>query len=103
VRKPDLAARVEQACLSLVNDGRPVTFSEVAERAQVGIATLYRRQELRAVIEDHRARGRDALTLTGLAVQLDQLRRGVDAIAEKVRRHEESIRRFERRTPNPGR
>lgn len=99
MRRPDLTARVEQACLSLVNDGRPVTFPEVAERAEVSIATLYRRADLRAVVEDHRARGRDALTLTGLAVQLDQLRRGVDAIADKVRRHEESIRRLERRRP----
>ena len=37
-------------------------------------------------------------TRAGLAVQVDQLRRGVDAVADKVRRLEESIRRLERRT-----
>ena len=37
----------------------------------IGRATLYRRPELRAIIEEHRRHGRDALTLTGLTVEID--------------------------------
>jgi hypothetical protein len=34
--------------------------------------------------------------LTSLAVQIDQMRRSLEAVAAKVRRHEETIRRLER-------
>lgn len=33
-------------------------------------------------------------TLTGLAVQIDQLRDSLDAVARNVRRHEEQLRRL---------
>lgn len=54
---------------------------------------------VRAIVEEHRQRGRDALTLTGLAVQIDQLRTTLDALATKVRRHEEELRQLRRRSP----
>ena len=60
------------------------------------------RSALRAVVEEHRARGRDATTLSGLVVQVDQLRRSLEAVAAKVRRHEETIRRLERARREPG-
>jgi AcrR family transcriptional regulator len=90
------AARVEAACAALAAGGQPVTFAEIAARAQVSRTTLYRRADLRAVIDDHRARGDDATTLSGLAVQIDQLRRSLEAVAARVRRHEETLRRLER-------
>jgi hypothetical protein len=40
---------------------------------------------------------RDPFTLTGLAVQIDQLRTGIAALAAKVRRHEGQLRRVSRR------
>jgi len=89
----DEQARVEAACAELAAAGQPVTFAEVAARGRISRTTLYRRADLRAVIEEHRARGRDATTLSGLAVQIDQLRRSLEAVAAKVRRHEETIRR----------
>ena len=95
-------ARVEAACASLAAAGQPVTFKEVADRTEISRTTLYRRPELRAVIEEHRARGHDASTLSGLTVQIDQLRRSLEAVAAKVRRHEESIRRLERARRKPG-
>ena len=98
----DELARVEGACAELAAAGLPVTFREVAGRAQVSRTTLYRRPDLRAVVEEHRARGQDATTLTGLAVQIDQLRRSLEAVAAKVRRHEEAIRRLERARREPG-
>lgn len=95
---PDLVLRVEQACLDLLAADEPVTFPAVAARADVTRAALYRRPELRAVVEEHRQRGRDALTLTGLIVQIDQLRATIEALAAKVRRHEEHLRQLKQRS-----
>ncbi|MCL6554157.1 MAG: hypothetical protein K6W08_13710 [Firmicutes bacterium] len=93
----ELILRVEQACLDLLAAGEPVTFPAVAARADVTRAVLYRHPELRAVVEEHRQHGRAALTLTGITVQLDQLRATVEALAAKVRRHDEHLRRLKPR------
>ena len=82
--------------MDLASAGRPVTFKEVAARCQTSRNTLYRRADLRALVEDHRARAMAATTLSGLTVQIDQLRHSVEAVAAKVRRHEEVLRRIER-------
>lgn len=92
----DETTRIEAACAELAAAGQPVTFTQVAARAQVSRTTLYRRPALRAVIDEHRARGSSASTLTGLSTQIDQLRHSLEAVAAKVRRHEETIRRLER-------
>ena len=94
----ELAANIEEACAALVGDGKPVTFAAVAERVGVSKATLYRRAELRAVIEEHRTRARDAYSLSGIVVELDHLRQGLEVVAAKVRHHEEEIRALRRRT-----
>jgi hypothetical protein len=96
-------AKVEAACAALAVDGKPVTFPRVATLTGISRTTLYRRADLRAVIDEHRARGRDASTLTGLAIQIDQLRHGLEAVAARVCRHEEQLRRLERaRREGPG-
>jgi AcrR family transcriptional regulator len=92
----DTLTRVETACAELTQRGEPVTFTAVAQRAGVGRATLYRRPELRAVVEEHRAHSRDAHTLSGLATEIRQLRTAVEAIADNVRRHDETLRRLTR-------
>jgi hypothetical protein len=94
-------ARVEAACAELAAAGQPVTFTGIAARTHISRTTLYRRADLRATVEDHRTRGHDATTLTGLTIQIDQLRRSLEAVAAKVRRHEENIRSLQRphRTP----
>ena len=97
----DELTRIEAACAELAAAGQPVTFGLVAARAQISRTTLYRRADLRAVIEEHRAQGRDATTLSGLSVQIDQLRRSLEAVAAKVRRHEETLRRLERARRQP--
>lgn len=89
---------VEDACAELLLTGQPITFAAVAARARLGRATLYRDPDLRAVIEEHRARGRDAHTLTGLTNEIAHLRTALGEIASKVRRHEEELRRLRRRT-----
>ena len=96
----NLTEAVEQACRDLATTSTPITFPAVADLAGIGRATLYRRPELRAVVEEHRQHTREALTLTGLAVQLDQLRTGLEAVAAKVRRHEEELRKLRRSTRN---
>jgi hypothetical protein len=93
----DLVHRVEQACQDLLAAGQPVTFAEVAVQVGAGRVTLYRRPELRSLIEEHRQREREALTLTGLTVQIEQLRATLEALAAKVRRHEEQLRQLNNR------
>ena len=90
----EYVVRVERACAELAAEGAAITAADVAARAGLGRATLYRRPELRAIVAEHRARARDALTLTGLAIQIDQLRAALEAVAANVRRHEEQLRRL---------
>ena len=90
--------RVERACAQLLQAGQQVTFIAVADLASVGRATLYRDADLRAVIDEHRTRQADARTLTGLAHEIAHLRTALEAVADNVRRHEEQLRRLERRT-----
>jgi DNA-binding Lrp family transcriptional regulator len=96
----DLAA-VERACTELAASGRPITFKEVAARVGTSRTTLYRRGDLRALVEEQRSKGRGASTLTGLAVQIDQLRYSLEAVAGRVREHEERLRHLERRGKGP--
>jgi hypothetical protein len=96
----ELVARVEQACAQLADQRTPITFAEVATRARTSKATLYRRTELRSIIEEHRTRDREAHTLSGLVVQIDQLRHSLEAVAARVRRHEELLRNLRRPTNN---
>lgn len=87
-------ARVERACIALAEAGEPVTFITVAERSGVPRVSLYRNLNLRALVEEHRARAREAHTLTGLATDVANLRLALEALAERVRHHEELLRRL---------
>ena len=85
---------VEHACAELAAVGEPVTFITVASRSGTPRVTLYRNQTLRAIVEEHRARAHDAATLTGLAGQLASQQLAMEALAAKVRRHEELLRKL---------
>jgi hypothetical protein len=89
--------RVERACTHLLQAQQPVTFTAVANLAKVGRGTLYRDAELRAVVDEHRIHQAEARTLTGLTQEIAHLRIALEAIADNVRRHEEQLRRLERR------
>ena len=91
------AARAEQACAELAAAGQPVTFTAVAARAGIGRATLYRDPSLRALIDGHRHDAASASTLTGLADDITALRTVIEAIAARVRHHEEQIRQLNRK------
>lgn len=88
--------RVEHACAGLVRAGEPVTFATVAASTGLARATLYRNPQLRAVIDEHRARQAEARTLSGLAAEITHLRTALEAVAGNVRQHEGRIRRLER-------
>lgn len=94
----DLVVRVESACAQLGDAGETVTFTAVASRAGIAKATLYRHPELRAIVEERRIGDREAHTLSGIVVELDHLRQGLEAIAAKVRHQEEELRVLKRRT-----
>jgi hypothetical protein len=76
--------------------GKQVTFDDVAARTGLGRATLYRNSDLRRIIEEHRARGKEAHTLSGLTTEIAHLGIALDAIATTVRWPR-------RRTPPPTR
>lgn len=95
----DRLAKVERACAELAEAAKPITFVTVAERSQVPRVTLYRNPTLRAVVEEHRARSRDAQTLSGLMVEIANLRVALEAVAERVRHHEELLRRLTKARP----
>jgi ubiquinone biosynthesis protein UbiJ len=96
----DTLTRVERACAELVREAQPVTFATVAARAQVSRTTLYRDESLRAVVEEHRQRSHDPRSLSGVVAEVSHLRTAVEALAERVRSHEEELRRFRRRKAN---
>jgi hypothetical protein len=86
--------RVERACAQLHHDGQAVTFTAVATRTGLGRTTLYRDPTIRAVIEEHRHRTATSGTLTGLTDEIATLRAALDALATRVRHHEEQLRRL---------
>jgi len=90
--------RVERACAGLHRDAQPVTFTAVAARTGLGRTTLYRNPALRAVIDEYRHRTATSGTLTGLADEIHTLRTALDALAARVRHHEEQLRRLANRT-----
>ncbi len=87
--------RVERACADLRRDGHDVTFTAVAAATGLGRTTLYRDPTIRAAIEEHRRRTVTGGTLAGLTEEIATLRATVDALAARVRRHEEQLRRLE--------
>jgi Family of unknown function (DUF6262) len=89
--------RVERACAQLHQDGQPITFTAVAARTGLGRSTLYRDPTIRAVIEEHRHRTATSGTVTGLTDEIATLRTALDALADKVRRHDEQLRRLRAR------
>ncbi len=95
--------QTEQACAELAASGQPVTFTAVATRTGIGRATLYRNPAIRAVIEEHRHQAASASTLTAIAADIATLRTALEAVAARVRHHEEQIRQLKhattRRTP----
>ena len=86
--------RVERACTQLHHDGQQVTFTAVAAATGIGRTTLYRNPDLRAVVDQHRRRSATSGTLTGLTDEIATLRTAVEAIADRVRKHEEQLRRL---------
>jgi hypothetical protein len=98
---PDTTTRAEQACSQLETNGHPVTFTAVAALAHISRATLYRDPALRALVDEHRHRSAEANTLTGLAADISALRTALEAIAGRVRRHEEQLRQLTRREHRP--
>ncbi|MGH3784569.1 MAG: DUF6262 family protein [Pseudonocardiaceae bacterium] len=89
--------RVERACAQLRHDGHPVTFTAVATHTGLGRTTLYRDPTLRAVIDQHRHH--TSGTLTALTDEIATLRTTLEAIATRVRHHEEQLRRLTGQKP----
>ena len=95
--RPDTPVeQVRAACKTVARQANPVTFAKVAEQTGISRATLYRRRDLREIVEAYRDPTGDALTITALATQLDQLRQTLAALADTVRRHEEDLRALKR-------
>ncbi|WP_407686958.1 hypothetical protein [Mycobacterium sp. HUMS_1102779] len=97
--KESILLRVERVCAELATSGQPITFTAVAENAQISRTTLYRDHQLRAIVDEHRTRQTDARTLTGLATEVAHLRTAVEELAAGVKRHEEQLRKLTKSAP----
>jgi len=86
---------VEAACTELAEVGEPITFTAIAEQTGISRTTLYRNPELRSVIDEHRHHTNDPRTLTALTTEIVHLRTALEAVADRVRQHEERLRRIE--------
>ena len=60
-------------------------------------SSLYRDPTIRAVIEQHRHRTADSGSITGLTDEIATLRAALNALADKVRSHDEQLRRLKSR------
>jgi ligand-binding SRPBCC domain-containing protein len=89
--------RVERACTQLHHEGHTVTFTAVATITGLGRSSLYRDPTIRAVIEQHRHRTADSGSITGLTDEIATLRAALNALADKVRSHDEQLRRLKSR------
>ncbi|MGH3939005.1 MAG: DUF6262 family protein [Pseudonocardiaceae bacterium] len=87
--------RVERACAQLHQASQPVTFTAVATHTGLGRTTLYRDPTLRAVIDQHRHRSTTSGTFAVLTDEIATLHTALDALAARVRRHEEQLRRLQ--------
>jgi len=85
---------VERACGDLRSDGQSVTFTAIAAATQISRTTLYRREDLRTVIEEHRHRAAHDAPLAGINEEIATLRTIVEELAERVRNHEAQLRRL---------
>jgi hypothetical protein len=97
----DIHSRVEQACTALTSNQQPVTFTAVAKAANISRATLYRNPVLRALVEQHRQTSAPTTTLDRLNEDVATLRIAVEELAQRVRHHDEQIRRLNRLTTKP--
>lgn len=91
---------VETACTELAHQDEPITFTVVAEITGISRTTLYRNPQLRAIVDEHRSHTHDRRTLTGLNAEIGHLRTALEAVADRVRHHEERLRRLETRQPH---
>ena len=96
----NILRRVERACTDLLDTGQQITFTAVAAKTGLARTTLYRNQRLRAVIDEHRTHQAEARTLSGLTSEIAHLRTALEAVAATVRRHEEQLRKLQRRRAN---
>lgn len=89
-------AAVRDACTTIADAGKTVTFTAVAEQTGISRTTLYRRRDLRELVEKHREPADGQLSLGRMAAEIDQLRHALEATAASIRRHEEQIRSLNR-------
>jgi hypothetical protein len=89
--------RVERTCADLRAAGHAVTFTAVAALTGLSRTTLYRNPALRAVVEHHRSHAAPATSLSRLTADIATLTTALEAIAARVRQHEEQLRRLDHR------
>ena len=83
---------VERACTDLARDRRPITFTAIATATGLSRSTLDRNMTLRALVEHHKHAPNGAVT--AITDEIATLRAAVSTLAERVRSHEEQLRRL---------
>lgn len=83
-QRADTAVRVQHAIDELLAEGTRVSFYSVAQRAQVARSTLYRRPDLKTLVEAARLQPENAGTVS-TCTRIDQLEAEIAQLKEEVR------------------
>ena len=90
----DRTTRVERACTDLARDGKPVTFVAIAAVTGLSRSTIYRNTTLRSIVEHHKHAAATEAPMTAITDEIATLRVAVTTLAERVRTHDEQLRRL---------
>ncbi|GFZ92044.1 MULTISPECIES: DUF6262 family protein [Nesterenkonia] len=87
---------IERACTDLSRNGQPITFVAIAAATGLSRSTIYRNTALRGIVEEHKHAEATDTPMTAISDEIATLRAAVTTLAERVRSHEDQLRRLRR-------
>lgn len=85
---------IERACIDLSREGQPITFVAIADATGLSRSTIYRNTALRGIVEQHKHAKAADIPMTAITEEIATLRAAVTTLADRVRSHEEQLRRL---------
>jgi hypothetical protein len=91
VTSTETLAKVERPCADLLQNGDEVSLTSGAALSGISRTSLYRGWTMHSVVAGDRTHSHDPRTIFGLASEGGHLRTAVEALAERVRHHDERL------------